>query len=232
MNIKQTIEEILAPDEYIYGFADLTGLLNKKYSNYPFAISIGRKMDDDIIDELQYNGPTRKYYDLYTDTNNSLQLVIDNISDALRANNIDSIKIKPTYEDGELDEKYHETLVTDFSHKMAATRAGLGWIGKTDLFVSDIFGPRLRLATLLTNHELPLSKLPYDESYCGQCNICVSKCPAKAANGLSWNIHIPREKFYDAFKCRNKCRELTKEKLDVSTSLCGICVSVCPIGKT
>ena len=42
-----------------------------------------------------------------------------------------------------------------FPHKTAATRAGLGWIGKTALFVSPEFGPAVRLATVFTDLELP-----------------------------------------------------------------------------
>jgi len=38
-------------------------------------------------------------------------------------------------------EQYLEKLTYDLSHKMVATRAGLGWIGKTDLFISEAFGP-------------------------------------------------------------------------------------------
>jgi epoxyqueuosine reductase QueG len=139
--------------------------------------------------------------------------------------------IKPTFEDSELDDTYFKTLITDFSHKMAATRAGLGWIGKPDLFVSEKFGPRVRLATLLTDAELPVSSLTYDESRCGACDACVRECPAKAASGASWNIKTERNTFFDAFKCRDKCRELSKKNLDKNISICGICISVCPIGK-
>jgi epoxyqueuosine reductase QueG len=43
----------------------------------------------------------------------------------------------------------NELLLTQLpSHKMVATRAGLGWIGKTDLFVSNKYGPRVRLASI------------------------------------------------------------------------------------
>ena len=41
-----------------------------------------------------------------------------------------------------------------FSHRMAAQMAGLGWIGKNCSLVSPQNGPRLRLATVLTNAPL------------------------------------------------------------------------------
>lgn len=76
--------------------------------------------------------------------------------------------------------------------------------------------------------KLPFSNKPYAESKCGSCNICVNKCPAKAANGLLWNINTERDEFYDAFKCREKCRELAMKNFNINESVCGICISVCP----
>jgi epoxyqueuosine reductase len=231
MDVDKLIIETIPPEGYIYGFSNLSGLLNRKYADYSYAISIGKKLNDAIINELEGSGPTKKYYDHYREINKELEELLNNISAKLKAINIDSVIIRPTFEDSELDDAYFKTLITDFSHKMAATRAGLGWIGKTDLFVSEKYGPRLRLATVLTNAELPASMSPCDESRCGSCDICVAKCPAKAANGISWNIGTERNSFFDAFKCRDKCRELAKNNLDVNVSICGICVSVCPIGK-
>jgi len=39
----------------------------------------------------------------------------------------------------------------------AATRAGLGWIGKTGLFVSPEGGPKVRLATVFTDLDLDVA---------------------------------------------------------------------------
>jgi ferredoxin len=36
---------------------------------------------------------------------------------------------------------------------------------------------------------------------------------------------------YDAEKCRKKCRELSKINFGKEMSICGVCISVCPIGK-
>ena len=37
---------------------------------------------------------------------------------------------------------------------MIATRAGLGWIGKTDLFISKDIGARLRLVSILIDRPV------------------------------------------------------------------------------
>ncbi len=232
MNIKETFIDITSGEGlYIHGFSDLTGLLGEKYAGYPFGISIGRRLDDEIIDGLQTDGPTVDYYGHYRRVNHELARVCGLLAERLTANGYECMIVRPTVEISELDEGYSETLSYSFSHKMAATRAGLGWIGKTDLFVSERFGPRLRLATVLIDRPPPLSSPPCIESRCGNCSVCVEACPAGAANGRLWNVRVHRDEFFDPFKCREKCRELSKRNFDVDISLCAICVSVCPIGK-
>jgi epoxyqueuosine reductase len=163
--------------------------------------------------------------------NNQISGFIHQFADELATMNISGIVVEPTVNDDELDDEYYQTLRTDFSHKMAATRAGLGWIGKTALFISKKFGPRLRLVTILIDHPFECANSPIEESQCGKCRVCVEKCPAQAANGELWNIDLDRDEFYNAFKCREKCLELAWKNLKQRTSICGICVSVCPFGK-
>ena len=229
---RSIIEKHLIPrDEFIFGFADLRGLLHPKFSNYIFGISIGKKLDDSILDKL-IDGPTLEYYEHYNNINKELAELTNKIQKDLHNIKINSILIKPTISLGSSDNrKYLKSLSYDISHKMVATRAGLGWIGKTDLLISKKFGPRLRLVTILLDHDPGVTAIPIDKSNCGKCNICVIKCPAQAANGMLWSIRTHRDLFFNAFKCRDKCGELAKQRLNVDERICGLCVSVCPIGK-
>ena len=230
MNIEDEINEVIDDnDKYIFAVADVNGLLNDRYSEFNYAISIARKLENEIIDEIKH-GPTKSYLQHYRNVNAELSALINSISKKLTKNNIRNFPIKPTYEDNELDKNHLETLQTAFSHKMAAIRAGIGWIGKTDLLVTEKFGPRVRLATILVGFEFLKTGIAIETSKCGKCSICVENCPAQAANGKHWNIYTDRNDFYDAFKCREKCRELSKKNLNEAISLCGICVSMCPIG--
>jgi epoxyqueuosine reductase QueG len=113
---------------------------------------------------------------------------------------------------------------------MVATRAGMGWIGKTDLFISKQYGPRLRLVSILIKTPVSPKSKPINKSRCGSCNICIEKCPAKAANGLLWNINVKREEFFDAWKCRRQCAEFGSTRFNMDVRICGICVAVCPVG--
>jgi epoxyqueuosine reductase QueG len=230
--VREIIENHLVPnEEYIFGFADLQGQLPINYSGYNYGISIGRKLDSMIVSQLT-DGPTLEYLRHYNNVNKQLAELTAKIQRDLSENGICSLPIVPTISIGSKQyERYLASLSYDISHKMVATRAGLGWIGKTGLLITREFGPRLRLVSILLKQDPGCSKKPIEISKCGNCNICVVKCPAKAANGIKWNINIHRDEFFNAFKCREKCAELAKQKLNVDERICGLCLSVCPVGR-
>ncbi len=221
---------LLPAENYIYGYADLSELLDKKFEGYNYGISIGRILNKAIVDKV-INGPTLEYYYHYRKINEELEQLTIDISDNLNNNNIESLNIKPTVPISEIDSKYSGTLRTDISHKMVATRAGLGWIGKSDLFISKVYGPRLRLVSILLKPPLVPKSKPIDKSRCGTCNICVDICPANAATGKLWNINVDRDQFFDPWKCRNQCAEFGRSKLGMDARICGMCVAACPVGR-
>jgi epoxyqueuosine reductase len=226
--IEQVIKSNLLPSsDFIYGFANLKGLLGKEFRQFNSGIVIGKKLDNKIVDLLQ-NGPTMEYYHHYHEINDELEKLSSNICKEVMDFGIKCLNISPTISTSGDELK---DLRSNISHKMVATRAGLGWIGKSDLFISKKFGPRLRLVSILLENPLNLPVKTIDKSRCGNCNICVEKCPAQAANGKLWDINTDRDVFFDAHKCREKCAELARIYLKKDIRICGICVSACPIGK-
>jgi epoxyqueuosine reductase len=235
--INSTIHGILkshlTPEEdFIYGFANLTGLLPEKFMGYSYGISIGRKLDDGIIDGIK-EAPTLEYFHHYNGINKQLLTVSEQIACDLNKAGIGALPIIPTlaFGSGEFDQ-YLPTLRYDVSQKMVATRAGLGWIGKTDLFISKKFGARLRLGSILINKKVSPEAKPINKSRCGTCSVCFDKCPAHAATGQLWDIITDRDIFFDAFKCREKCSEFGRTILKTDKRICGICISVCPVRQT
>jgi len=229
--ISDIVKRNLIPEaDFVFGFADLNGLIPRKFNGYRYGISIGKRLDDRIIDNIK-EGPTIEYYNYYNQVNKELAELTRRIESDLIENKIESNVIEPTVNQAEEKYKdYLKTLTVDISHKLVATRAGLGWIGKTDLFISEKFGPRLRLVTILLKQYTGTPSVPVNESRCGRCVICVEKCPAKAASGKLWNITTHRDEFFDAQKCRKKCSELARQRLNVDERICGLCVAVCPLG--
>jgi len=227
--IKQ-INRICPPDLYEIEFASLSGLLSSEFSHYTYGIYLARKLDDSVMDSI-YQGPTIEYYDLYHQINNELNQKTQEITVLLKDNDMEAFPVKATGYESELDGDYRNTLRYPLSHKMVATRAGLGWIGKTDLMVTFRFGARVRLASILMTASIGEPGNPINESQCGDCTVCVDSCPARAATGQLWTIQIDRNEFYDAFKCRDYCRNISLEKINKNISLCGLCLTVCPQGK-
>ena len=231
MDIESIIRKTIpSEDNYLIGFANLENLLDVRFQGYNYGIIIGRRLDDAIIDALEA-GPTPAYYAHYCEVNTDLLKLVNNMASELAKSHVDSLAIPPTTTDLYRASDYPKTLRQKFSHKMVGTRAGLGWIGKTDLFISERFGPRVRLASMLTVQPLSLPKEPIEVSKCGDCNICVDACPAQAASGKLWNTNIDRDDFYNAFRCRDTAKELTLKLVGVDETVCGICVRVCPIGQ-
>lgn len=230
--IEEAIRTYLLPsEEFIYGFADLRGLLDPEFRKFNYGISIGKKLNSEILDSIE-NGPTHEYYEQYREMNAILAQITGDICTDLRKNGIPCMDVSPTViMNSEEFKPYQHDLRYKFSHKMTATRAGLGWIGKTDLFVSKAFGPRLRLASILLGISIKDPGKPVSASRCGKCDVCVTKCPALAANGKLWDINTDRDMFFDAQKCRDQCGKFGMDLFQKDTRICGICVSVCPLGK-
>jgi epoxyqueuosine reductase QueG len=232
MELESVISKRLIPSsDFIYGFANLSGLLPDEYKNYPLGISIGKRLDDKIVNTIK-QGPNVEYYNHYKQINSDLEKVSNSIVEDLSNLGLKSIAIVPTFVlSSEEFKPYLKDLRYKISHKMVATRAGLGWIGKTDLFVSEIFGPRLRLVSILVQSSLKNEVKPIEESQCGNCNICVKMCPAQAANGKMWNVNTYRDEFFNAHKCWAKCHEFGMQIFKRDVGICGICVALCPMGQ-
>ena len=113
----------------------------------------------------------------------------------------------------------------EVSHKAAAKTAGLGWIGKSTLLVTPEFGPRICLATVLTDMPLPTGR-PM-KNRCGSCKMCAVSCPLKALKGAAFADH-PKD-VSDEIDVK-KCGALVNRIWD-DGHMCYECMLACPIGK-
>lgn len=150
----------------LVGAGEVGDLLSEKLKRFPFGVTIGIRLLDGILDEIT-EGPTYTYFAHYRAVNAQLDrcslLAAKMIERAgYKAFAIPASQSSP--EDG---------LFGVFSHKAAAVRAGLGYIGKSALFLSDEFGPRVRLATVLTDYPFPAAQP--SGGACGECMRCVRR---------------------------------------------------------
>jgi epoxyqueuosine reductase len=206
----------------LVGFADISGLPADVRCSMRFAISIAVALDASIIKAIA-DGPTERYYQEYKRANEFLGHLSEVAVEYLNGRGNRAIAIEPTVEGKDLD---YKTLTTPLPHKTVATRAGLGWIGKSALLITEEYGAAVRFATVLTDAELETGS-PVNSSRCGDCKKCVVHCPAKAILGENWQVGAKRESIYDAFACYNTANILSR-KIGIPSNICGICINVCP----
>ena len=202
------------------GYADITGFSPKKgldngvvfYITYP----------KEIIRNMQ-NAPTQEYVDELVSLNTRLDELGMKCEEFLIDNGYDAYA------------QTKKRLGTDFGknngfelpHKTIATRAGLGWIGKSALFTTTKFGSALRLSSVLTNAPLDLGT-PILKSKCGKCTDCMEACPGGAISGKEWNYKLKRNDFYDDKKCEKYALIVSYENLGKEDTVCGKCIYACP----
>jgi epoxyqueuosine reductase QueG len=178
----------------------------------PIAISLLMRIDPLVVRGI-HHGPTEDYYEEYRRLNGALDDATATLVDILAVHGHRAERVMASADNG----------AQQFPHKTAATSAGLGWIGKTALFVSPEFGPAVRLATVFTDLELPTGE-PIVEGLCGDCRDCVDACPAGCGRDVLWRAGMARELLFDAAACRQHMSSYR----DVEAEICGICIAACP----
>jgi epoxyqueuosine reductase len=192
----------------------------------PRAVSIGVALAPEVIGPVE-NGPTPAYFAEYRRVNAVLWGAAHQLAAVLRSHGAAAVPLRPTIGPTAGDsEPVDMTAAGVFAHKTAATQAGLGWIGKTALFVSPGLGPWLRLATVFTDADLPAGT-PITEGGCAECRRCVDACPAGAGRDTRWRAGVPRDELLDVVACRNE----NDRHAGAAGGLCGVCVAVCPLGR-
>ncbi|GAB6146923.1 4Fe-4S double cluster binding domain-containing protein [Desulfocicer niacini] len=189
-------------------------------SNFPRAISFAIPMNPDIMAGIQ-NGPDQDYADEYDKVNKRINALSNALASELKKRGFQSLVLAASVRTDTVNIK------GDFPHKTAATRAGLGWIGRNCQLVTRKFGPWVRLGTVFTDMALPCGP-SMEKNFCGTCTICVDACPAKALKGNSWSPGLAREALLDVLACDQWKKEHYFQYHNGHN--CGICSAVCPYG--
>ena len=206
----------------LFGVADLT--LARDFivaqcapwvGEFPRAVSVGMRVSDSVLDHHSPNEPKEKslyFHHIYEVVTRALDFLAYDLTRLLASMGYKAFAVPGStpYDSS--------TLKGTLSHKLAAHLAGLGWIGKNCLLLTNAFGPRVRFVTVLTDAPLQPGA-PLDRP-CGKCHVCIDTCPVHAFTGIEFRADQDRELRFDAFKCMQYRRDHP----------CGICVSSCPKG--
>jgi len=112
------------------------------------------------------------------------------------------------------------------SDRALATQAGLGWIGKNAMLISEQHGSYLFIGTLLTSLENDLDPVSVTDR-CGRCTRCIEACPTEA---ILPNRTVASERCisYATIEHRGPLEEPVASHLAGNAFGCDICQDVCP----
>lgn len=220
---------------FVSGVADLTGADihdevvaqgGEWLGAFPRAVSIGYRLQDGIVDELPEHhreAVVARLYDfhIYRTVNDLLDETAYRVAQELQAAGFRAVAVPTSLS---VDTTGFKGAL---SHKLVARAAGLGWIGRSCLLVSPSAGPRMRLVSVLTN--APLQTGTASGRDCGRCRLCVDYCPAQALTGEAFRLGGPLVERMDVHAC-HEYRQAAKE--ESGATICGVCVAVCPHGRT
>jgi epoxyqueuosine reductase QueG len=215
----------------LFGVADLTDNMTHKnllrqggahISRYPKAVSLGIRLLDPIVNQLQQHEEPSAIYSyrgLYNQANANLDRSAMLIAKKIQEAGYETYPIPASQT---INNRKMEGAI---SHKLSANLAGLGWIGKSCLLITPEYGPRVRLATILTDAPLETGEPLLNR--CDDCHDCVDVCPPKAFTGVAFDPSEPRGVRFRANLCSDYSQTRAKQ---LGEGICGLCVYICPHG--
>ena len=190
--VAKKIQQIFAKvPEVKYGYTDIS--YSSFSEEYRFALVFAVPYEE----QLNLDSYTEERFEnSILNARNKLEIILKDIEIVLKEECI-KYYIPPVAQQNE------EDLLAVFSFKYAAVNAGLGWIGKNDVLITEKYGPRVRLSAVLVDYPFETGR-KITESRCGSCNRCVDICPHKALKGLNWDINALRNNLIDYHLCNQK----------------------------
>jgi epoxyqueuosine reductase QueG len=205
----------------LVGYGDITELPPILRHGLPVGVVVAVKFPKNIIMGIS-DLPTKEYHQYKDLLNKKLDVLVELGAQILREEGFFAIPQTQAYVNS-----LKSGDVTLMPHKTVATRAGIGWIGKCALLVTETFGSMIRISSILTDAPLEVVQ-PINKSRCHNCLDCTDACPAGAVSGKLWSAGIKLEDLIDTAACRKIMSERSLRGFGVEDTVCGKCIEVCP----
>ncbi len=169
--------------DFVY-FVDASVLPEDAAGEYSCAVLFGKALTTEYISTLRAGGQPKRKEVLNTERK------------------MDALAIKLAEQLEEEGYKSVGKLKTGLlPHKTVALRAGLGFIGKNNLLITEPYGCAVMLGKVLTTAPLVSTSKARSEPRCGDCSICADACPTKALKGKTWSVTTSRDEILTRGLC-------------------------------
>ena len=186
----------------LVGFCKLDESPIKNQPNLRYAVSIAYKLSDAVLKTIEER-PTLSYFQHYRAVNAKLDSLVLDVIRFIENAGYNAFPVAASQSTNDDKSAYRGV----FAHKTAACLSGIGYIGKNALLITEEFGSKVRLATVLTDMEVERQR-PINQLGCGECQICKKACPAGAISGINYCVAMPRDDFFSAEKCSNNMKRI------------------------
>ena len=178
-------------------FVDVSGLPEEQTQGFPKAIIFYTVFSKEFIIAVRDGERTGHEF---ADIEHGTDALADWLAEYLREKGYRaySQSEKSNEQSGNYEE---ENLSTSLPHKTIARLAGIGYIGKNNLLITEEFGCAISMCSVLTDAPVVPESHTIISAECGDCDICKEICPGGAIAGNEWSESVGREYMADVFKC-------------------------------
>lgn len=198
------------------GYANVEGLANE-FIDLPYGISLVLKLPKKAIEYVN-NDDYEEYWTCFYSKIADLKKIALKGEEFIKSKGYNAFAL--TMERNECD---MEKLLSILPYKTIATKSGLGWIGRSALFVTPEYGSAVTLCGILTDMPLEVGT-PITDSECDECENCQKACPVNAINPQKWNDRLNRKDIIDIEACGEYIIDQYKNGLG-----CTKCLSECKL---
>lgn len=179
-------------------FVDITCLDEEQTRGFPSAVVFTLPLSKEFVTAFADGAPIVR--DEFLEKERKADELADKLAETLRRAGFRacSQSEKSLEATGDYNEK---AMTTPLPHKTVARLAGLGFIGRNNLLITEEFGCAFSMCTVLTDAPLPTERRAPVPPSCGECRVCKEACPSGALLGGEWSDAGGREALIDVFKC-------------------------------
>lgn len=186
-----------------------------EFSSLNYGIALVLKLPREAIQAL-IDDEFKKYWKIFHGQIDTLTDIAFKGEKLIKDNGYDAFAL--TMKRNECD---MEKLLSKLPYKTLATTSGLGWVGRSALFVCEEYGSAVALSGILTDMPLEVGRAITD-SFCDDCEECQKACPVDAINPIKWNSRLERSDIIDIETCSEYVIDQFKSGLG-----CSKCLSNC-----